>query len=118
MEDTGFTLPPKFYDFVKWIALVALPAASAFVITLGLILHWDSAQVVAAVLTAFDTFLGALLKKSASNYKVQNTLGDLVIMQAPDGTADGMKIVGTKENPVFTDGGHVTLNVKREQKLE
>ncbi len=118
MDNNGFALNPKVYDFIKWIALVVLPAVSAFVITLGLILHWDSAQVVAAVLTAFDTFLGALLKKSASNYKAQNTLGDLVITQAPDGTADGMKIVGTKENPVFTDGGQVLLNVKREQTLK
>jgi hypothetical protein len=118
VDNTGFALNPKVYDFIKWIALVVLPAASAFVITLGLILHWDSAQVVAAALTAFDTFLGALLKKSATNYKIQNTLGDLIVTQAPDGTADGMRIVGTKMDPVFKDGSQVLLNVTREQKLE
>jgi hypothetical protein len=118
VDNDKFSLNPKVYDFIKWIALVVLPAASVFVITLGLILQWNQAQVVAAVLTALDTFLGALLKKSATNYKAQNTLGDLVILQRPDGAADGMKIVGTVENPVFQDGGQVLLNVKREQKLE
>lgn len=118
MDNNGFALNPKVYDFIKWIALVVLPAVSAFVITLGLILQWSGAQVVAAVVTAFDTLLGTMLGKSATNYKVQNTLGDLVISQAPDGTATGMKVVGTVENPVFKDGGQVTLNVKREQKLE
>lgn len=114
MDNSGFTLNPKVYDFVKWIALVVLPAVSAFVITLGLILHWNDAQVVAAVVTAFDTLLGAMLGKSATNYKTQNTLGDLVVMQAPDGTADGLRVVSAVENPVFKDGGQVMLNVKRE----
>jgi hypothetical protein len=99
-------------------ALVVLPAFTTFVITLGLILHWDPAQVVAAVVGAFDTFLGALVKQSSKNYQIQNTLGDLIVTQAPDGTADGLRIEGTKENPVFKDGGQVTLNVKREQTLE
>jgi hypothetical protein len=116
--DNGFSLNPKVYDFVKWIALVVLPAASVFVITLGLILQWNQAQVVAAVLTALDTFLGALLKKSSTNFKAQNTLGDLVMMQDPDGTVSGMKIVGTVDNPVFKDHGQVLLNVMRERKLE
>lgn len=118
MDNNGFSLDPKIYDFVKWIALVVLPAISAFVITLGLILHWDGAQVVAAAVTAFDTLVGALLGKSATNYKANNTLGDLVMIQDPDGTVSGMKIVGTVDNPVFKDHGQVLLNVIRERKLE
>jgi hypothetical protein len=118
VDNNGFSLDPKIYDFVKWIALVVLPAISAFVITLGLILHWDGAQVVAAAVTAFDTLVGALLGKSATNYKANNTLGDLVVMQDPDGTVSGMKVIGAKEDTIFTDGGQVLLNVKREQKLE
>jgi len=118
VDDNGFSLPPKLYDFLKWIALVVLPAGAAFVITLGLILHWEDASVVAAIVTAFDTFLGALLGKSAKNYQIQNTLGDLVITQDPDGTATGMRVVGTAVNPIFKEGGQVTLNVKREQPLQ
>lgn len=118
MDDNGFSLPPKWYDFFKWIALVVLPAVAAFIITLGLILHWENASVVAAVVTAFDTFLGALLGKSSKNYQIQNTLGDLVITQDPDGTVAGMRVVDTAVNPIFKEGGQVTLNVKREQKIQ
>lgn len=118
MDNNGFALNPKVYDFIKWIALVVLPAVSAFVITLGLILHWDSAQVVAAVVTAFDTLLGALLGKSAANYKANNTLGDLVMQQDPDGTVTGMRVIGAKEDTIFQEGGQVLLNVKREQTLK
>jgi hypothetical protein len=39
-------------------------------------------------------------------------------MQDPDGTVSGMKVIGAKEDTIFTDGGQVLLNVKREQKLE
>lgn len=118
MDNTGFTINQKAYDFFKWIALVALPALAALVISLGLTLHWDPATNIAGVITVVDTFLGALLGKSASNYNKQNPpatpFGDLVVLQNKDGTPAGMKIVGSYENPVLEDGGQVSLNVKRE----
>jgi hypothetical protein len=117
-NDSGFTINSKLYSFLKWIAFIVLPALATFVIGLGLAIHWNDSQPTAAVITLLDTFLGALLGKSSANFKAQNTLGDLIVTQSPDGTADGMRIVGTKEDPVFKDGGQVTLNVKREQKLE
>jgi Putative phage holin Dp-1 len=116
LTDTGFTLPPKLYDFLKWIALIVLPAVAALVITVGSLIHWDGAVVTAGVLTAVDTFLGLLLGKGSSNFA--QSFGDLIVQQDVDGTPMGLKVVGKHENPVFEDGGKVYLNVKREQLLE
>ncbi len=118
MDNTGFTINQKAYDFLKWIALVALPALAALVISLGLTLRWAQATDIAGVITVIDTFLGALLGKSSSNFAKQNPtpmpIGDLVVMQNKDGTPAGMRLVGSYENPVLQDGGQVSLNVRRE----
>jgi len=121
MANDGFTIPPKLYDFLKYVALVILPAVAALVITLGTILHWDAATVTAGVVTAVDTFLGLILGKSATNFKQQdmNVFGDLIISQDRDGIPTGqMKLVGFQENPVFQDGAQVALNIRREQHLK
>lgn len=119
-DNTGFTINPKIYDFLKYVALVLLPAAAALVLALGLTLHWDDATVVAGTITIVDTFLGTILGKSAANYKNQSpdVFGDLVIMQDPDGVPAGMRLVGAKENPIFEEGSQVVLNVRREQNLQ
>jgi hypothetical protein len=116
LTDTGFTIPPKLYDFLKWIALLVLPLAAALVITLGQLLHWDDSIVVAGVLTAVDTFLGGLLGKSASNYKSQepNAVGDLVFGSDEDGVAYMKTVRVNQENPIFNEGARVYLKVVRE----
>lgn len=116
MSDAGFTLPPKLYDFLKWIALTVLPAAAALVLTIGSLVHWDAAVLTAGIVTAVDTFLGLLLGKSSGNYTKE--FGDLIVKQDVDGTPMGFKIVGTHDNPVFQDGAKAYLNVKREQLVE
>jgi len=120
VNDTGFVIPPKIYDFLKYLALVVLPAVAALILGLGVVLHWYAATGVAGVVTLVDTFLGAILGKSASNFKAQDpaAFGDLVVMQHPDGDVRGMRVIGNVENPVFQEGGKVYLNVKREQHLE
>lgn len=116
MDKTGFIIPPKLYDFLKWIALAVLPFAAALVITLGTLLHWDGATTTAGVITAVDTFLGLTLGKSASNYKKDEpqALGDVVFRTNEDGAAEVGKIVINQENPVFQVGQKLYLNVKRE----
>jgi hypothetical protein len=114
MGDTGFTINSKVYNFFKWIALVVLPALATLVLTLGISLNWSTASIAAGVITAFDTFLGAILKSSSSNYAAKQNVGDWVVLQDPEGAPVGMKIVGNKENPVFKDGDQVSLTVRRE----
>lgn len=116
MTDTGFVIPPKLYDFLKFVSLVILPAAAALVITLGALLHWSSSEVVAGVITAVDTFMGLVLGKSASNYKQSepNAVGDLVFGTDEEGNAEIRKISVNKDNPVFTAGSKLYLNVVRQ----
>lgn len=116
-SNTNFTIPPKLYDFLKYVALVILPAAAALVLGLGVILNWSPATVTAGVITLVDTFLGAILGRSSTNFKQQDSVvfGDLVIQQDVDGTPIGMKFVGHHENFVFEDKSQVLLNVKAER---
>jgi len=115
LNDTGFTLPPKLYDFLKWIALVVLPLAVALIITLGQLLHWDASEVTAGVIAAVDTFLGGLLGKSSTNYKQAEpeVFGNLVFGQDEDG-AYAKSVQVTKNAPVFPVGSKVAFNVVRE----
>jgi len=119
VNNTGFTIPPKLYDFLKYVALVILPAVAALILGLGVVLNWSPATGVAGVIALVDTFLGAILGKSASNFKQEMPIvfGDLVIKQDPEGTPLGMKFVGHHENFIFEEGKPVLLNVKREQEL-
>lgn len=116
MNDAGFTIPPKLYDFLKYVALVILPAVAALILGIGVVLHWSAAEGTAAVITLVDTFLGAVLKKSSSNFGQQDSqaIGDLVFKTDQDGNASIGKIAINKENPIFEVGSKVYLNVKRE----
>ena len=58
----------KTFDVLKWIAIVALPAISTFIIVLGESIHWASAPTVAQIITAVAALLGALLGISSIQY--------------------------------------------------
>ena len=62
-------LNDKWYDILKWVAIVALPAISTFIVVLGKIWGWgDIAVSVAQTITALAVLLGALLGISAIQY--------------------------------------------------
>ena len=67
-------LPDKVYDTLKWLAIVALPAISTFIVVLGRIWNWgELAPMVAQSITAFAVLLGALLGISDINYSKGNS---------------------------------------------
>lgn len=118
-DNTGFTIPPKLYNFLKYIALVVLPALAALIIGIGVLLHWEAGTAVAGVVTLVDTFLGAILGKSSSNFQQQDrqVVGDLVFGTDQDGNAYAKKLSITKENPIFEDQSQVVLNVSHERDI-
>lgn len=60
----------KIYDILKWIAIVALPALSTFIVVIGKIWNWgDIAPMIAQTITAVAVLLGALLGISTIQYK-------------------------------------------------
>ena len=70
-------LNDKMYDFLKWIAIVALPALSTFIVVLGKIWGWgDIANMIGQSITAFAVLLGALLGISSIQYKKGDNNGN------------------------------------------
>lgn len=60
----------KVFDILKWIAIVALPALSTFIVVIGKIWGWgDVALMIAQTITAVAALLGALLGISTIQYK-------------------------------------------------
>jgi len=62
------TLDNRTYDILKWIALIVLPAVGTLYFGLASIWHLPYSNEVVGTITAFDTFLGALLGISSRNY--------------------------------------------------
>lgn len=57
------------YDLLKWIALVFLPALTTFIGVVMKCFNIEYTDIVLTIMVAFDTFLGAILGVSTSNYK-------------------------------------------------
>ena len=63
-------LPDKVYDVLKWVAIIALPAISTFLVVVSKIWGWaDLGGMIAQTITAVAVLLGALLGVSSVNYK-------------------------------------------------
>lgn len=114
---TGFTLPPKLYDFLKFAALVLLPAVATLLLALVPLLNWNGGALVAGIVTIVDTFLGTILGKSSSNNAAQQLVGDLVVGLDAEGAAEIKRVEVAQEMPIFQEGRPVVLNVRREHPL-
>lgn len=62
----------KFYDIMKWIAMVVIPAVGTFYFALAGIWGWPYGEQVIGTLTALDTFIGVILGISSAQYKKSN----------------------------------------------
>lgn len=58
----------KTYDVLKYIAQIVLPAVGTLYFALASIWHLPYGEEFVGTITAVDTFLGALLMISSSNY--------------------------------------------------
>lgn len=63
----------KTYNVMKWIAMIVLPAVGTLYLTLASIWGWSYGEQVVGTITAIDTFLGAVLMISTSQYNKANT---------------------------------------------
>lgn len=62
-------LNDKWFDWLKWIAIVCLPALSTFIVVIGRIWGWgDISSMIAQTITAVAVLLGALLGISTIQY--------------------------------------------------
>lgn len=66
-------LPNKLYDWLKWIAILALPAAGLFYSKIAGIWGLPYATEIAGTIDAIGTLLGALLGISTYKYNKTNS---------------------------------------------
>ena len=70
-KDYSMIFDDKTYDILKWIAMIFLPALGALYFGLASIWGLPYGEQIVGTITVIDTFLGALLSISSSNYKKQ-----------------------------------------------
>lgn len=63
----------KTYDILKYVAQIVLPALGTLYFALASIWHLPYGEEIVGTITAVDTFLGAVLMISSSNYKKENS---------------------------------------------
>lgn len=61
-------LSNKAYDFLKWFALVAIPAAEAFWLTVGKVWGFPYLTEIGTTIAAVGLFIAALIGVSSKNY--------------------------------------------------
>lgn len=59
----------KLYDVLKWLALVVLPSIATLYVTLSGIWNLSYTEQVVGTIAAVETFIGAILQISNSQYK-------------------------------------------------
>lgn len=59
----------KYYDALKWMVQVVLPALGVLIGTVGISLGLEQTDLTITILTAVTAFLGSLLGISNHNYK-------------------------------------------------
>lgn len=66
-------LDNKWYDILKWVAIVALPALSTFIVVISKIWGWaDTGSMIAQTITAVALLIGSLLGISSHLYRGMN----------------------------------------------
>lgn len=58
----------KMYDWLKWIAMILLPAIGTLYFALASIWGFPYAEQIVGTITAVDTFLGVVLGISSAKY--------------------------------------------------
>jgi len=91
----------KTYDFLKFIAMLFLPALGTLYFTLAQIWGLPHAEDVVGSITAVDVFLGLLLGLSSSSYKNSDTRfdGEINVSENRDGVKQAALVLKNYENP-------------------
>lgn len=61
-------LPDKWYDILKWVCLIFLPALAWLILQIGATIGIPNPEQVATVINAVATFIGLLIGVSTYNY--------------------------------------------------
>ena len=61
------------YDALKWVCLIFIPALTTFYVVLDGVFGWGYAQMVSTISAALCTFIGALIGVSTATYNAEQT---------------------------------------------
>lgn len=64
--DTGYIIPNKVYDILKWVGLLVLPGLATLVQTVGTAVGFEYTDVAATTITAVGTFIGVIIGASTA----------------------------------------------------
>jgi hypothetical protein len=97
-----FLLPDKLYNFIKFLALVGIPAIASGYFTLAGTFGLPNTEKVIGFLTVLDTFLGLILGVSTRSYKKATQADGVInITQTPEGTK--LYSLELEQDPSFID---------------
>jgi hypothetical protein len=87
VEPSKAFLGQKTYDFLKFVAMILLPAAGTLYFTLAQIWEWSNGEKVVGTIMAVDLFLGALLGIAARSYNNSDARfgGVIEVAEVPEG---------------------------------
>lgn len=107
-------LQSKVYDVLKFIALIFLPAFNTLFLGFGQLWHWSHTAEIAGSIALVDTFLGALIKVSSSNYNKSDLGVDGYLSSDgtnPDTGHPNLRIVVTRDPKEILDGSVARLKI-------
>lgn len=112
-SEPQFLITGTLYDFLKFLAQIALPALGTLYFTVAAIWMLPNAQAVVGTIMAVDAFFGVLLGISSSNYNASEKrfAGDLVAFDKPDG-GKAIRLELNDDIPVLKHGDELTFKVK------
>jgi len=87
----------KLYNWLKFLALVILPALGTLYFTLAQIWGLPAAEQVVGTIVALDTFLGVILQISSTNYNSSTSQGVLDIHETDEGKVFRLELDGDPE---------------------
>lgn len=107
-------LSNKWYNVMKWVVTIVMPASATLIAALGAIYDWSWAENAVATIVALATFLGTIMMISSTKYhKTEQSLVDAVdgvitVEEDPGGrmysiepTNDDLDQLGDKEYMTF-----------------
>lgn len=105
------SLSNKFYDTLKWVAQILLPAAGTLYFALAQIWNLSNPEQVVGTITAVDAFLGVILGLTAASYQKSGagTHGNIVVTDGPDSTKYSLELMQDVGN--LKPGQDVTFRV-------
>lgn len=103
-------LSNKYYDYLKWVALIVLPAIGAAYFGIAQIWGLPYGEEVVGTVVVIETLLGAILGVSTMNYE-KASVGEIY----PDANdePDRATLDLPKHPTEYEDGETLTLRVKR-----